>query len=120
MGLEADLPGSSWSLERIVLADGSVLRGDGDQITFASGGTLTVSSCNICNGRYAVEGDQLTVQEPLGCTRRACLSGAIELERYLASPATLRRDGAYLVIEPEASEAEQILFVPARAVAPGS
>ena len=109
-GLAAEVPGSSWTVERVVLADGTVVRGDGDRVTFAPDGALTLSSCNVCNGRYAVREDVLTVEEPLACTRAGCAPGAVELERYLGSTATLRRDGAYLVAE---SEGAQVLLVPA-------
>ena len=113
VGMEASLPGSSWTLERVVRADGSVERGSGDQITFASDGGLVLSSCNACTGSYVVTGDVLTVGEPLGCTKRACAPGAVELERVLGSSATLRREGVYLVAEPLAGDVEQALFVPA-------
>ena len=110
-GLAAEVPGSSWTLERVVLADGTVLRGDGDQVTFASDGAITLASCNVCNGEYAVRGDVLTVEPPLACTKRGCATGAVELERYLGGQATLRRDGAYLVAE--SADGAQVLLVPA-------
>lgn len=114
VGLEAELPGSSWTLERVVMKDGTVRRGDGDQITFAADGGLVLSSCNACTGTYTVQEDVLTVGEALGCTRRACASGQIELERILGSAATLRRDGVYLIAEPLADDVDQALFVPAQ------
>ena len=112
-GLGAELSGSSWTLERVVRADGTVQRGGGDQITFAAGGELALSSCNACTGSYAVTGDVLTVGEPLACTRRGCAPGAVALERVIGGSATLRRDGVYLVVEPAAGDVEQALFVPA-------
>ena len=112
-GLAAEVPGSSWTLERVVLGDGTVLRGDGDRVTFARGGELTLSSCNECTGRYRVRGDELTVEAPLACTRRGCAPGAVELERYLGGVSTLSRDGAYLVVGPAESAAYQVLLVPA-------
>ena len=112
-GMAADLPGSSWTLERIVQDDGTVVRGDGDQVTFGPDGSLAVASCNQCSGRYSVREDVLTVSAPLACTKRACAPGAVELERYLGETATLRRDGAYLVIEPVDGGGQQILLVPA-------
>ena len=112
-GLAAELPGSSWTLERVVLHSGDVLRGDGDQVTFAADGALTVASCNQCSGRFSMRDSVLTVEEPMACTRRACLSGQVELERYLTGESVVRRDGVYLVVEPAAGEAEQVLLVPA-------
>ncbi len=112
-GLAADVPGSSWTLERVVLADGTVLRGDGDRVTFAPDGGLTLASCNVCNGRYSVRDDVLTVEGPLACTLRACEPGTVELERYLGGTATLRPDGGYLIVEPAEGEGAQVLLVPA-------
>ena len=114
-GMEASLPGSSWTLERVVRADGTVQRGDGDRVTFAADGELVLSSCNACNGRYGLTGDVLAIEEPLACTRRACAPGAVELERVLGTSATLRREGVYLIAEPLAGDVEQALFVPAGA-----
>ncbi len=114
-GLAAEIPGTTWSLERVVLPDGGVLRGDADRVTFAADGSVNVSSCNTCNGRYRLRGERLEI-EPLACTRRACPTGDVELERYLSGPLTLRRDGAYLVLDAmgEAGTAgPQVLLVPA-------
>lgn len=114
-GLAADLPGSTWTLERVVLADGSVLRDAGNEVTFGPDGDLTLSSCNTCTGRFRLRGDELRIEEVLACTERGCPAGAVELERYLAGRHALRMDGQYLVAEPleEAAEAEQILLLPA-------
>ena len=119
--MEAELPGSSWTLERVVRADGTVQRGAGAQVTFSADGGLVLSSCNACTGRYRVTGDVLTIDGPLACTRRGCAPGEVELERALGASATLRREGVYLVAEPipgegeAAPQAEQVLFVPAGA-----
>lgn len=110
-GLAAEVPGSSWTLERVVDADGTVLRGDGDRVTFAPDGALTLASCNACSGRYSVREDVLTVEGPLACTARACAPGAVELERYLGGASALRRDGAYLVAE--SAGGAHVLLVPA-------
>ena len=112
-GLAAEVPGSSWTLERVVLADGAVVRGDGARVTFAPDGALSLSSCNECNGRYSVREDVLTVGAPLACTKRACPAGAVELERYFGGVSALRRDGAYLVVEPADAAVGQVLLVPA-------
>ena len=112
-GFQVDLPGSSWTLERVVRTDGSVARGDGDQVTFAADGSLALSSCNACSGEYSVRGDVLSIEAPLACTKRACAPGAVELERVLGTEATLRREGVYLIAEPLTGDAEQVLFVPA-------
>ena len=118
-GLAAELSGSSWTLERVVAPDGAVLRGDDDRVTFAADGTLTISSCNSCAGRYRVRDGVLEVEPGLACTKRACPDGRVELERYFAGPTTLRRDGQYLVVQPSTVEGAdapepQILLVPAR------
>ena len=115
-GLAADLPGTTWSLERVVLPGaGGVLRGNGADVTFGADGSLSVSSCNVCNGTYRMRRDQLDV-EPLACTRRGCAENEVELERYLTGTMTVRRDGTYLIIEATGEEGPgaQILLVPAR------
>ncbi len=112
VGIAADVPGSTWSLERIVGADGAVHRGMGEQVSFGPEGSLSVASCNQCSGRYAVRDSVLTVPATLACTRRACPTGTVELETHLAGTSVLSRDGAYLVVRPD-STGEQILFVPA-------
>jgi heat shock protein HslJ len=118
-GFEADLPGTTWTVERVVDADGVVQRTDGGSVTFAADGALTLSSCNTCGGRYAVRGDELRVEAPLACTRRACLPGALELERYFAGPLELRREGAYLIAGPVGEvEGPQVHLVPAGDDAP--
>ncbi|MEM6287216.1 MAG: META domain-containing protein [Bacteroidota bacterium] len=113
-GLAAELPGTTWTLERVVLADGSVLRGSDDQMTFGPDGGLTLSSCNTCNGRFRLRGDDLRLDDAMVCTKRACMDGQVELERYLTGHLTLRMDGQYLVAEPadEMAAATQVLFLP--------
>ena len=108
------LTGSTWVLDRLVSPDGSVERGDGARMTFGASGTLSLDSCNLCSGRYRISGDVLTVAEATACTRRACPSGTLELERYFAAPMTVRRDGAYLILDPvdPASPQPQLLFAP--------
>ena len=121
-GLAADLPGSTWTVERVVTGDGEILRGEG-QVTFGATGSLSVSSCNVCNGTYAVRGDALEVREPLACTRRGCPPDALELEQFFAGSLTMRRDGLYLVVEPDPlGDGPQVLLLPApRArLAPGA
>lgn len=114
-GLAAELPGSTWTLERVVLPDdGGVLRGDGERVSFAADGSLTVSSCNACSGTYRVRRGQLE-PGPLACTRRGCPADAVELERFFSGPLAMRRDGAYLVLDAITDDADgaQILLVPA-------
>ena len=103
-GEAAALPGSSWTVERIVLEGGDLVRGDGEQrVTFGDDGSIAVSSCNDCTGRYRISGDALSLVAPLGCTRKACPTGTLELERYLAGVTRLSRDGDFLVLQPETS-----------------
>lgn len=113
-GLEASLPGTTWTVERVVDADGVVRRTDGGRVTFAADGGLTLESCNTCTGSYAVRDDQLRIDEPLACTRRACAATELELEQYLVGPLTLEREGAYLIASPLGEvEGPQIHLVPA-------
>lgn len=112
VGLAAEMPGTAWTLERVVLGDGSILRGDGG-ITFGGDGSIAVSSCNDCFGRYSLRDSLLTIDGALGCTKKACPTGAVELERHLEGTTTLSRDGAYLIATPGDSSGVQILLVPA-------
>lgn len=52
--------------------DGAVLA-----IEFAGDRVVIFGDCNVCSGRYALEGDALTVS-PLACTRRACPAGSLD------------------------------------------
>lgn len=115
-GLAASLPGTTWTVERVVGADGSVLRSENAEVTFGADGDLRLSSCNQCGGSYRIEDDVLQIEEALACTRRACLPGQLELERYVTGPLALQRDGAYLVMEPTGEAAgAQVLLVPSGA-----
>jgi len=113
-GLSAELPGTAWTLERVVYDDGRVERGTGEQrITFEPDGSVLIVSCNTCNGTYRMRGNELTVRDPMACTRRGCMEEEIELETFFSGDMTLRRDGSYLIIEStEAIEAAQLLFLP--------
>ena len=75
-------------------------------------GSISVSSCNTCNGRYRMRSDRLEI-EPLACTRRGCPADDVELERYLTGSLAAQRDGSYLVLD-MGTEADgaQILLVP--------
>ena len=100
-----------------MLPGGDVLRGDGGEVTFGTDGSLNVTSCNSCNGRYRLRADYMEVA-PLACTRKACLDGQPELERYLIGTVQLERDGSYLVLNPMTETGEptaQILLVPSGA-----
>lgn len=112
-GLSTELPGTAWTLERIVFADGTVERGSGERITFAPNGGVLIASCNTCNGSYRMRGNELRVPEALACTRRACGTDEIELEVFFTGTMALRRDGSYLIVEQaEAVETAQLLFLP--------
>ncbi|GAB5535158.1 MAG: hypothetical protein Rubg2KO_14070 [Rubricoccaceae bacterium] len=113
-GLSAELPGTAWTLERVVYDDGRVARGTGEQrITFEPDGGVLIVSCNTCNGTYRMRGNELMVRDPMACTRRGCMEGEIELETFFQGEMTLSLDGSYLIIESaEAIEAAQLLFLP--------
>ena len=70
-----------WPLMSIQQRDGSVLTpraGTNVGIEFLDEDRVAVQSdCNICSGRYALDGATFRVL-PLACTRRACLVGSIE------------------------------------------
>lgn len=113
------LSGSTWTLDRLVASDGTVQRGAGERVTFGAGGALSLVSCNSCGGTYRLREGVLTVAPALTCTLRACEAGTVELERYLTAPLRVRRDGAYLVLDPvdPASPVPQLVLAP-EAVAP--
>lgn len=112
-GLSAELPGTAWTLERIVFADGSVERGTGERITFTPDGGLLITSCNTCNGTYRMRGNELAISESLACTRRGCAPDEIELEMLLVGDLVLTRDGSYLIVEQAGGlESPQLLFLP--------
>lgn len=103
-GPGSDLPGSSWSVERIVYASGEVVRGEGETIAFGADGSVSMASCNTCQGRYRARQGTLTVDEPLRCTRKACRPGEIQIERFLSGPQTIERDGPFLVLTAQPTE----------------
>ncbi|OZC03025.1 META domain-containing protein [Rubricoccus marinus] len=114
------LAGSSWSLERIVYPTGEVARGSGETVAFGADGSLSIASCNTCQGRYRMRGATLSVEEGLGCTRMACPTDAVQLEQFFATDVSVRRDGSYLIVTPEveagaASGAPQLILLPTQA-----
>ncbi|MEO0558424.1 MAG: META domain-containing protein [Bacteroidota bacterium] len=113
-GLSAELPGTAWTLERVVYDDGRVERGTGEQrITFEPDGRVLIVSCNTCNGTYRMRGNELTMRDPMACTRRGCMEQEIELETFFSGAMTLSRDGSYLIVESlEAADPAQLLFLP--------
>ena len=111
-GLASTLPGSTWLVDRIVGADGSVRRGTGETVAFGADGRISLASCNLCGGAYTVSSSGvLSVGPGLACTRRGCPEGAIELERDLTGALQMSRDGEYLVLS-AAGGAPQILLLP--------
>ncbi|MEL6615611.1 MAG: META domain-containing protein [Bacteroidota bacterium] len=103
-GPGAVLAGSSWSVERIVYASGEVIRGDGETIAFGADGSVSMASCNTCQGRYRARRGTLSIDETLRCTRKACRPGEIQIERFLSGPQTIERDGPYLVLTAQPDE----------------
>lgn len=113
-GFEADLPGTTWTVERVVDADGVVRPTEGGRVTFGADGSLSLESCNSCAGSYGLRDAELRISEPLACTRRACAPDVLELEAYFAGALTLEREGAYLIARPSgAAEGPQVHLVPA-------
>ena len=111
-GPASALPGTTWLVDRIVEPDGSVRRGTGETVAFGTDGRVSLSSCNVCNGTYAVtSAGVLTIAPNLGCTRRACPGGVTELEREMVGPLRTSRDGEYLVLD-SAEGGRQILLLP--------
>lgn len=110
-GLAASLPGSVWLVDRIVETDGSVRRGTGETVAFGADGRIALSSCNECSGAYAVSPQGvLTLGAGVACTRRGCADGAVELERTMAGPLAMARDGEYLVLSASGGTPQVILL----------
>lgn len=112
VGIASEVPGTTWSLERIVTADGEVVRAEPAEISFGPEGSLSVQSCNACSGRYAARDSLLTIDGPLACTKKACPNGTLQLERHVMGTSVMRREGLYLTILPADSTVDQLLFVP--------
>ncbi len=112
------LAGSSWSLERVVYPTGEVVRGSGETVAFGSDGSLSIASCNTCQGRFKMSRGSLRVAEGLGCTRMACPTDVLQLEQFFATDLSVRRDGSYLILTPEAEtsgEMPQLVLLPTQA-----
>ena len=97
-GPSAVIPGSSWTVERIVYPTGEVVRGGGETVAFGADGSLSIASCNTCQGRYRARRGTLTIRTPLSCTRKACQPDEIQLERFIGGTQLVERDGPYLVL----------------------
>ena len=107
----ADLAGTTWTVDRVVLSDAEVRRGDGESVTFGADGRVSVSSCNQCTGRAEARGGAIVIGSGLACTRRACGPGVLELDALLAGRA-LRRDGLYLIADGPQLDAELAVPLP--------
>ncbi len=92
------LAGTTWTVERVVVSDADVRRGDGETVTFGPGGAVSMASCNQCNGQLRSAEGALIIPTPLACTKRMCGPGVLELERILTDRA-LRREGIYLIAD---------------------
>ena len=113
VGLAAEIPGTSWSVERAVEADGDLRRGRGEGIAFGTEGAIRLDGCNDCTGRYAIADSVLTVPPGLGCTRQACPTSSLPLGAIVEGTTTLRRDGLYLVLRNDSLN-DELMMVPAR------
>lgn len=92
------LAGTTWTVDRIVISDSEVRRGEGETVTFGEGGAVSIASCNQCTGSLRASADGLVIPGTLACTKRACGPGVLELEALLTDR-TLRRDGIYLIAD---------------------
>ena len=104
-----DLAGSSWSVDRVVLSETDVRRGDGETLTFGPDGRLSTSACNQCSGRARLDGGDIVVDPALACTKRACGPGVLELGPLLAGR-SLRQDGVYLIADGPAAGAPDLVL----------
>lgn len=109
------LPGSTWTVERIVYPTGRVVRGDGETLSFDADGSLGLSSCNSCGGTYQIAGR--VIEFSVGaCTLRACGPEVIELERVIEPKMSASSSGEYLILtSEEEDQGPEIMLLPAPA-----
>lgn len=91
------LSDTSWTLVALVQDGDSLTTVPPDRLAFQADSGVRLQSCNNCVGLYAFDDDGLTIEQ-LGCTRRACPTGRIELSRYLQGRNGYVRTGDQLMI----------------------
>ena len=94
------LADSVWELRAFAQEGDSLTTADGlpgDLIRFEADGGFRVRSCNLCTGLYVLSDLHIVVSR-LGCTRRACPTTRIELDRYVAGRSSYRLDGDQLAL----------------------
>lgn len=113
-GSEADLSGTSWTLESY--GGKSLLDETAMTARFLLGEITGTTSCNQYFGAYQAKGDQLTIED-LGWTEMACLNpeGIMEQERdimaLLSDTASYELEGDTLRLQ--TSTGEVLNFTPA-------
>ena len=71
----------SWTLARVVTAQGADLGFRDGSLRFGAGTTYTSESCNDCSGTYDLDGGTVTIVA--SCTERACLTPPDAGEGYV-------------------------------------
>ncbi|MEM6326974.1 MAG: META domain-containing protein [Bacteroidota bacterium] len=112
------LTGSSWTVERIVYANGDVTRGSGETLAFGSDGSVSVASCNTCGGRFERSRQGIRI-DATRCTRRACRPDQVQLEQLVGGEQIVERDGPYLILsaapDDRGGTPPQVLLLPSEA-----
>ena len=95
------LANTGWEL-RASVEDGDSLTvlGEGlpaDLLYFEADGGIRIRSCNTCTGLYVLSDLHIVISR-LGCTRRACPVGRLELDRYVSGRSRYTHDGETLMM----------------------
>lgn len=83
------LADTAWALRALVQDGDSLTQADGlpaDLMLFQADGGFRSRSCNNCVGNYVLSDLHVVVRD-LACTRRACPTSVLELDRYVAGRA---------------------------------
>ncbi|MDX1419071.1 MAG: META domain-containing protein [Rubricoccaceae bacterium] len=94
------LADTTWELQALVQDGDSLTQGDGlpaDLLRFEADYGFRSRSCNNCVGTYVLS-DLHVVVRGLACTRRACPTEVLELDRYVAGRAGYRLSPGELVL----------------------
>ena len=95
------LTGTAWELRALVQDGDSLTADDGlpaDQVRFQPDGGIRIQSCNNCTGLYRMSPLHVVV-ERLACTRRACPTTRLELDRYVGGRAAYSTRGDWLILD---------------------
>ncbi len=106
--LDNSLAGTDWELRILVEGTDSLTTLPPDGLHFIDEASISIRSCNSCNGTYRAEDGRLTL-ENLACTRMACAAGRPELDQLIGDVSTYHTRGDWLIIE---NGSKRLYFAP--------